>query len=46
MTQSLLAKVGGGVDYDCLAGMFDEHGNAQPLVTLIIGAARLAIAGD
>src|SRR5438132_759428 len=45
MTQSLLAKVGGSIDDDCLAAVLDQNRDAQTFDTRIVGDACLAIAG-
>ena len=45
-TQCLLSKVGGGVDEDGLAVVFDEDGNPETLILRIVGKARRTVACD
>ena len=45
-SKSLLAKVAGSIDDNCLAGMFDQHRNTQAFVARVVRSARFAFAGD
>src|SRR5437660_6643190 len=46
ITQSLLAKVSRGIDDHGLAGMFDQHRDAQAIITRVVRGTGLAVAGD